>query len=211
VAPESVFATWPKLRSVTKPTVPSRSIWQVALGELESILVEDADVVHVVERLIEVMLVARVDQRVNADTQVVGQVFLDVADILFDQPDMLANRDWLRVCGRGRRDGDRLLDLLDLAGGVGLLLLQIAHLAGQRIESLLFAGADDRGCGGGDDSFPMFRCGFSPTVRVGTRAKSLRRWRRAESGQRPGSFSFCSLSPPSRSARFEAAAYYAHT
>src|ERR1019366_167709 len=87
---------------------------QVALRELESVLVEDSDVIDVAVGLIEVVLVARIDQRVDADTEVVRQVFLDVADILFDQAHVLADRGRLRVGDSRRRDGNRLLYLLDL-------------------------------------------------------------------------------------------------
>ncbi len=121
---------------------------QVALRELKSVLVPGAERVEVGVRLIEVMLVARINQRVDADTKVVRQVFLDVADILFDQAHVLADRGRLRTGRRRRCDGDRLLYLLDLAGCVVGLLLQIADLAGQRVEPLLLAGAgDDGGCG----------------------------------------------------------------
>jgi hypothetical protein len=57
---------------------------QVALRELKAILVPGAVHVDVGVGLIEVVLVARINQRVDADTKVVRQILLDVADILFD-------------------------------------------------------------------------------------------------------------------------------
>jgi hypothetical protein len=81
---------------------------------------------------------------------------------------VLADRGGLRAGDSRRRDGDRLLYLFNLARCVVGLLLQVAHLARQRVEPLLLGSAgDDGGCR--DRLVVMFRrrCRrFCPGIRI---------------------------------------------
>jgi len=79
--------------------------------------------------LVDVVIVGAVNQAVNLDAKVVGEILAHIAQLLFEDGNMLADGLGGGV-GRGRRrHHNRLLDLLDLAGGLGAFLAQVAYVS----------------------------------------------------------------------------------
>jgi len=115
VAFEIVFATWPNVEVGNESNGSVALDVQIALRELESVLVEHANVIHVAVGLIEVMLVARIDQRMHADAKVVVQILLDGRYVRLGLTYMLADGDRLPSAPGWRNDHLRL-DLFSLAG-----------------------------------------------------------------------------------------------
>ena len=105
---------------------------------------------------------------------------------------------WPMVAGdvgsRRLCDDHRCLYLLDLAGSVVGLLLQIAHLARQRVEPLLLAGAGgDGGCGRGDHGGGDVSCvvvvvvvGLRPGIRVAQQSNHCDAGNQVNPGNAPG-------------------------
>jgi len=79
--------------------------------------------------LVDVVVVGAIDQPVDVDAEVIGEILPDVAQLLFDDRNVLADSLGRGIRGGGRRHRDGLLNLLDLRIGLDGLLAQVAHLA----------------------------------------------------------------------------------
>ena len=109
---------------------------------------------------------AEVVRGIAKENDQINRITDDIARIA-GQTNMLADGDRLRIWRSRRGDDHRRLYLFNLAGCVVYLLLQIAHLARKRIESLLLVGTSSSGgCGRSDhvmmamSSSRRCRCGW---------------------------------------------------